>query len=86
VALWCAGKDLGEVLEGKNWGVPIFGTVKEAITNADVMIEYAGHTTVKAHTLIAISHGVHVVVGSSGMSADDFLEIESAAKEKSVGL
>ncbi len=86
VARTSAGKDLGEVLEGKNWGVPIFGDVKEAIANADVMIEYTGHATVKAHTLIAISHRVHVVVGSSGMSADDFLEIECAAKEKSVGV
>lgn len=80
------GKDLGEVLEDQHWGVPIYSDLSEALVGVDVMIEYTGYASVKANTLAAIAAGVHVVVGSSGMSAEDFAEIESAAKNNGVGV
>lgn len=76
------GKDLGEVIADTHWGTPIYSDLNKALTGVDVMIEYTGHASVKANTLAAIAAGVHVVVGSSGMSAADFAEIESAAKAK----
>ena len=81
-----AGQDLGLVLEGTEWGVPIYGSLSEALEGADVMIEYTGHSSVKAHTLGAIKHGVHVIVGSSGMSSADYDEIDAAAKKHGVGV
>ena len=33
-----------------------------------------------------MSHGVHVVIGSSGLTADDFAEIDSAARAAGVGV
>ena len=80
------GKDLGEVIAGTHWGTPIYSDLNKALAGVDVMIEYTGHASVKANTLAAIAAGVHVVVGSSGMSAEDFAEIESAAKNKGVGV
>ena len=81
-----AGRDLGEVLEGATWNVPIFAKIEEILDDVDVMIEYTGHATVKPHSLSAIAKGVHVVVGSSGMSAQDFAEIDAAAKSAKVGV
>jgi 4-hydroxy-tetrahydrodipicolinate reductase len=36
--------------------------------------------------MAAIESGVHVVIGSSGLTAGDFDEIEAAARERSVGV
>ncbi len=81
-----SGQDLGVVLEGTEWGVPIHGSLSEVLEGADVLIEYTGHASVKAHTLGAIEHGVHVIVGSSGMSAADYDEIDAVAKKHGVGV
>src|SRR6188768_1835006 len=53
-------------------GVPVFATVAEALDGVDVLIDYTSATAVKANTLAAIAAGVHVVIGSSGLTADDF--------------
>ena len=67
-------------------GVPVFATVAEALDGVDVLVDYTSATAVKANTLAAIAAGVHVVIGSSGLTADDFTEIEAAAHERSVGV
>ena len=50
------------------------------------LIDYISATAVKANTLAAIEAGVAVVIGSSGLTAADFAEIDSAASERSVGV
>ena len=62
------------------------GTVEEALDDTDVLIDYTSATAVKANTLAAIEAGVAVVIGSSGLTASDFAEIDSAAHERSVGV
>src|SRR5215204_1960148 len=81
-----AGQDLGEALGGPALGVPVHGSVAEALEGVDVLIDYTSATAVKANTLAAIAAGVAVVVGSSGLTAADFAEIDSAARERSVGV
>lgn len=81
-----AGQDLGEALGGAALGVPVHGTVDEALDDTDVLIDYTSATAVKANTLAAIAAGVAVVVGSSGLTATDFAEIDSAARERLVGV
>jgi 4-hydroxy-tetrahydrodipicolinate reductase len=73
-----AGQELG--------GAPVFGSVAEALDGVDVLIEYTSATAVKANTLAAIAAGVAVVVGSSGLTAADFEEIDAAARARSVGV
>ena len=51
-------------------GVPVYATVAEALDGVDVLIDYTSATAVKANTLAAIEAGVHVVIGSSGLTAD----------------
>ena len=65
-----------------------FSSVGEALdaVAADVLVDYTDANVVKANTLAAIERGVAVVVGSSGMSADDYAEVDAAAQAKGVGV
>ncbi len=62
------------------------GAVREALDGVDVLVDYTSATAVKANTLAAIEAGVAVVIGSSGLTAADFDEIDAAARERSVGV
>ena len=81
-----AGQDLGEALGGETLGVPVYASVGEALEGVDVLIDYTSATAVKENTLTAIGAGVAVVIGSSGLTAADYDEIDSAARERSVGV
>ncbi|HEY7002760.1 MAG TPA: 4-hydroxy-tetrahydrodipicolinate reductase [Gaiellaceae bacterium] len=83
-----AGRDLGAALGGEELGVPVFRTVAEALedVDVDVLVDYTSATAVKGNTLAAIGAGVAVVIGSSGLGAADFEEIDAQARERSVGV
>jgi 4-hydroxy-tetrahydrodipicolinate reductase len=81
-----SGRDLGEALGAEALGVPVHGRVGQALEGIDVLVDYTSATAVKANTLAAIEAGVAVVIGSSGLTAVDFEEIDSAARERSVGV
>lgn len=67
--------------------VTISGSVAEALANqTDVLVDYTGADAVKANVLTAINRGVHVVIGSSGLTNDAFLEINEAALANRVGV
>lgn len=55
-------------------------------TPADVLVDYTHATVVKGNVNAALERGVNVVVGSSGLSAGDYAEIDALAREKSVGV
>ena len=81
-----SGRDLGEALVGEALGVPVHGSVREALDSIDVLIDFTSATAVKQNTLAAIDAGVAVVIGTSGLTAADFGEIDSSARERSVGV
>jgi 4-hydroxy-tetrahydrodipicolinate reductase len=81
-----AGRDLGEALGRDRLGVPVHGRVADALAGVDVLIDYTAATAVKANVMDAIHAGVAVVVGTSGLTADDFAEIDAAARGRSVGV
>jgi 4-hydroxy-tetrahydrodipicolinate reductase len=81
-----AGRDVGEALGGGALGVRVHASVPEALEGVDVLVDYTSATAVKANTMAAIEAGVAVVIGSSGLTADDFGEIDAAARERSVGV
>ncbi|HEY3106841.1 MAG TPA: dihydrodipicolinate reductase C-terminal domain-containing protein, partial [Gaiellaceae bacterium] len=60
--------------------------VEEALNGVDVLVDYTSATAVKGNVLAGVAAGVGVVVGSSGLTADDFTEIDAAARERSVGV
>ena len=81
-----AGRDLGEALGGDALGIPVHASVADALDGVDVLIDYTSATAVKANALAAIEAGVAVVIGSSGLTASDFEEIDAAAQEREVGV
>lgn len=82
-----AGRDVGEALGGPTVGVTVVSTVDEALkAGADVLVDYTAPQAVKANTLAAISAGLAVVIGTSGLSAGDYAEIDAAARARDVGV
>ena len=82
-----AGKTLGEVLGVEGLTTPIFGRVEDALqTHPDVFVEYTKPDAAKAHVLSALRSGAHVVVGTSGLSTEDYAEIDEVAKEVNRGV
>src|SRR4051794_7842654 len=85
VARRSAGQDLGAALGREPLGVPVFASVVEALDEVDVLVEFTSHEHAKGIALTAIGRGVAVVIGSSGLTADDFREIDEAARAAGVG-
>lgn len=69
-------------------GAPVYATVDEALQSVttDVLVDFTSAEVAKSHVLAAVRHGVHVVNGSSGLSAGDYVEIEALATENRVGV
>jgi len=63
-------------------------TVAEALdaTPADVLVDYTSAAAIREHVLAALDRRVAVVVGSSGLSAADYEQIEQRARTQEVGV
>jgi 4-hydroxy-tetrahydrodipicolinate reductase len=85
IARRSAGQDLGTVLGQDPLGVPVHADVSDALAEVDVLVEFTSHDDAKDIALAAIQSGVAVVVGSSGLTAGDFGEIDEAARAAGVG-
>src|SRR3954453_2832347 len=81
-----AGRDLGEALGGDPLDVPVHGTVAGAIAGVDVLVDYTSATAVKGNALAAIEAGAAVVIGTSGLTAADFADLDAGARRRSVGV
>ncbi len=83
-----AATDL-ELVSGVSRSDPArFSSVAEALdaVAADVLVDYTHAAVVKANVLAAIERRVAVVVGSSGLSAADYDEIDREARARGVGV
>lgn len=82
-----AGRTLAEAVGSHSDGL-VYGSVTEALAAApvDVLIDYTSAAAVGEHVRAAIGAGVHVVVGSSGLTADDYAELDRLARERAVGV
>jgi 4-hydroxy-tetrahydrodipicolinate reductase len=82
-----AGHSLEEAIGVKGLAVPVFATVEEAInTQPDVFVEFTKPDVAKFHVLAALRGGAHVVIGTSGLSSDDYAEISNVALEEKRGV
>jgi 4-hydroxy-tetrahydrodipicolinate reductase len=82
-----AGKDIGEVLGQGRANVNIAASLEEALAApTDVLIDYTGPEVVKGHILAALDKGIRVVVGTSGLTASDYVEIEQRAQERQLAV
>ncbi len=87
IARRLAGRDIGEALCQGRANVNIAASLEEALAApTDVLIDYTGPDVVKNHILAALDKGVRVVVGTSGLTASDFVDIEQRAKACKLGV
>jgi 4-hydroxy-tetrahydrodipicolinate reductase len=65
-----------------------YSSVAEALdaVDAEVLVDYTHAAAVRANVLAAVERGVNVVVGSSGLSAEDYEQIDALARERQVGV
>jgi 4-hydroxy-tetrahydrodipicolinate reductase len=65
-----------------------FSTVAEALdaSRVDVLVDYTHADAVKGHVVSALERGVGVVVGSSGLTAGDYEQLDALARDHGVGV
>lgn len=66
----------------------VYSSVAEAVAGGqiDVVVDYTSAAVVKTNVMDAVDAGVHVVVGSSGMTAADYAEVDRQARDRGVGV
>ncbi len=82
-----AGRSLGEVLGEPHLTCPVYPSAAEALANpCDVFVEYTKPDSAKTNILTALERGMHVVVGTSGLTDGDFAEIDVVARKQHRGV
>ncbi len=82
-----ADQSLGEALNITGLGLPVSGSVAKALeTTCDVFVEYTKPNVAKDHILQALEAGANVVVGTSGLTDEDYAEIDRIAQSTGRGV
>jgi 4-hydroxy-tetrahydrodipicolinate reductase len=82
-----AGRPLSEALGLPGLTVVVRASAAEALSaGADVFVDYTSAGSVLANVRAALSRGVHVVVGSSGLTDEEYAGIDREARERGVGV
>jgi 4-hydroxy-tetrahydrodipicolinate reductase len=82
-----AGRDAGELLGLTENGVVVAASLADALARpADVLVDFTSPDSVKQRTLEALSNGVRVVIGTSGLTAADYADIERTATANHLGV
>lgn len=76
-----AATDLSAFLKTETGFIPVYGDIATALNEvkADVMIDYTHPGIAKHNIITALNKGINVVVGTSGLTDADYLEIEKVA-------
>lgn len=81
------GQNLKQVVDDAGPNITVSGSVADALAvPTDVLVDYTRADVVKQNVLTAIANGVHVVIGASGLTDEDFAAIHTAAIAKQVGV
>lgn len=87
VSRTATGRDVGEALGDHAYGVTVSPSVELALhTKTDVLIDYTKPDVVKDNIMASIWAGTSVVVGTSGLTAADYTEIDAVASDEGVGV
>lgn len=88
IARSAAGQSLADHVPGARTGAVIHGSVAEALTSGDVdvLVDYTSAASVLGNVQAAVDAGVHVVIGSSGLTADDYAALYEKASAAQVGV
>jgi 4-hydroxy-tetrahydrodipicolinate reductase len=87
VARSAAGRRLSDATASRSEG-SVYASVSDALQSAevDVLVDYTSAAAVKENVLTAVRAGVHVVVGSSGLTSEDYAELDRLARDRGVGV
>lgn len=82
-----AGRTLADATASRSDG-SVYASVAEALQSADVdvLVDYTSASAVKENVWTAVRAGVHVVIGSSGLTAGDYEELDLLARDHVVGV
>jgi 4-hydroxy-tetrahydrodipicolinate reductase len=82
-----AGRSLAEVT-GLDGAGSVYATVADALAAAptDVLVDYTSAAAVQGNVRAAVDAGVHAVVGSSGLTAADYEDLDRLARDRGVGV
>jgi 4-hydroxy-tetrahydrodipicolinate reductase len=82
-----AGQTLTDTVGTRSSGL-VYGSVAAALdaVDVDVVVDYTTAEAVAGNVWTAVEAGKHVVVGSSGLTSDDFVELDRLARDRSVGV
>ena len=79
-----AGRDIGELLEGKRNFRYIYPDVPSALekTDADVYIDFTAPDAVQENAASAIKHGLDIIVGTTGLAKESVEWIAELLREE----
>lgn len=82
-----AGQSLAAATGSTSTG-SVHASVEEALSSAevDVLVDYTSASAVRQNVWATVDAGVHVVIGSSGLTAIDYAELDQIARERVVGV
>lgn len=82
------GKNLAEILNLGNEKIPVFDTIEKALDKVefDVLFDYTRPDVAKTNILAVLKRGKKVVVGTSGLTTEDYAEIEKVANENNTSV
>jgi 4-hydroxy-tetrahydrodipicolinate reductase len=82
-----AGQSLATAAGSASHG-SVYATVAEALESGqvDVLIDYTSAAAVKNNVQTAVGAGVHTVIGSSGLTSEDYEELDRLARDRGVGV
>jgi 4-hydroxy-tetrahydrodipicolinate reductase len=73
------GRDAGELI-GLSTGVKVQSDLVAALVGADVLIDFTRPEGTLSHLALCVTHGVNIVIGTTGFDAAGKLAIEQAAQ------
>ena len=74
------GRDAGLVCLGKENGILIGGGLESVIADGDVIIDFTFHKATMEFARLASAHGRAMVIGTTGLTAENLTELEELAK------
>jgi 4-hydroxy-tetrahydrodipicolinate reductase len=65
----------------------VYATPQEALAHScDVFFEYTKPESARANIIVALQHGAHVVIGTSGLTDADYADIAQVAEQQQRGV
>jgi 4-hydroxy-tetrahydrodipicolinate reductase len=82
------GGNLAEILNLGGNSIPVFDDINEALAKVDfdVLVDYTKPEVGKKNILATLKKGRNVVVGTSGLTVEDYAEIETEANENNASV